>query len=287
IVIPPRSAIPTVSGNSTENPRQFLIRDQEYTETVYAWDGVKLLNGISQFLRGFALEWYCQLRLAHRRPQNWTEFSDLFLIQFNSPVRKALQEQEWHHCFQEEDETINEFLVRLRGLWREQRPKETESDLVKHLFCRMRTELLNMIGISRNASLDEVITEAQQIEDILYRRSQGERLTERIKETETLSKKYDNTYTPGETPSGWNNKLSNYPVNEAEPCEFTNDQNHTTVTPKNRQSVNSPACCSCGGYECPSNYSHIQHDNYRQQQNTSKSKNNRGALDERTRPAPF
>ncbi|CAF0931913.1 unnamed protein product, partial [Adineta ricciae] len=102
IVIPPTSAIPTFSGNSTENPRQFLIRVQEYTETINHWDSQSLLNGISQFLRGAALEWYCQLRISHRRPQTWIEFTNLFLNQFNSPVRRARQEQLWKECRQEE-----------------------------------------------------------------------------------------------------------------------------------------------------------------------------------------
>jgi hypothetical protein len=165
IIVPPASAAPAFHGKHTDSPTQFLIRVQEYAESVHAWDCPTLLNGISQFLRDSALEWYCQLRLSHRRPTTWTEFKDLFLAQFNSPVRKARQEQEWHECKQKENETINEFLVRLRALWREQKPKETETELVKHLFCRMRNDLLNMIGISRNASLDEVITEVQQIED--------------------------------------------------------------------------------------------------------------------------
>ncbi|CAF4881920.1 unnamed protein product [Rotaria sp. Silwood1] len=67
--------------------------------------------------------------MSHRRPQTWTEFTDVFLAQFNSPVRGAKQEQEWHECKQKEDETINEFLVCLRALWKEQKPKETEADL--------------------------------------------------------------------------------------------------------------------------------------------------------------
>jgi hypothetical protein len=45
----------------------------------------------TQFLRESALEWYCQLRMSHSRPHTWTEF-----------------------------------IVRLRTLWREQKPKETE-----------------------------------------------------------------------------------------------------------------------------------------------------------------
>jgi hypothetical protein len=182
IIVPPASAAPAFYGKPNESLTQFLIRVQEYAESVHSWDRTTLVNGISQFLRDSALEWYCQLRLSYRRPNTWTEFEDLFLAQFNSPVRKARQEQEWHECKQKENETINKFLVRLRALWREQKPKETEKDLVKHLFCRMRNDLLNMIGISRNASLDEVITEVQQIEDILYRRAKGERLATKIKQ---------------------------------------------------------------------------------------------------------
>jgi hypothetical protein len=116
IIVPPVSAAPAFYGKHTESPTQFLIRVQEYAESVHSWDRATLVNGISQFLRESALEWYCQLRLSHRRPQTWTEFMDLFLAQFNSPVRKARQEQEWHECKQKENETINEFLVRLRAL---------------------------------------------------------------------------------------------------------------------------------------------------------------------------
>jgi uncharacterized protein YukE len=111
IIVPPSSAAPAFHGKHSENPTQFLIRVQEYAESVHAWDRLTLLNGISQFLRESDLEWYCQLRMSHRRPTTWTEFTDLFLTQFNSPVRKARQEQEWHECKQKENETINEFLV--------------------------------------------------------------------------------------------------------------------------------------------------------------------------------
>jgi hypothetical protein len=88
IIVPPSSAAPAFYGKHAESPTQFLIRVQEYAESVHSWDRSTLVNGISQFLRDAALEWYCQLRLSHRRPQTWTEFTDLFLAQFNSPVRK-------------------------------------------------------------------------------------------------------------------------------------------------------------------------------------------------------
>ena len=160
VVIPPSSAIPVFSGKLSERPNQFLIRVQEYAETVHGWDHLTLLNDISQFLRDTALEWYCQLRISYRRPQTWSEFVNLFPSQFDSPIRSARQEQEWYECKQRENETINAFVVRLRALWVEQKPKETEVDLIRHLFCKMRNDLLGMIGVPRGASLDEIIYEA-------------------------------------------------------------------------------------------------------------------------------
>ncbi len=73
---------------------------KEYAETVNHWNEQSLLNGISQFLRDTALEWYCQLRTSHRRPQTWTDFVAVFLNQFNSPLRRARQEQLWKNCKQ-------------------------------------------------------------------------------------------------------------------------------------------------------------------------------------------
>jgi hypothetical protein len=298
IIVPPSSAAPAFYGKSTESPTQFLIRVQEYAESVHAWDRPTLVNGISQFLRDSALEWYCQLRMSHRRPNTWTEFEDLFLAQFNSPIRKAIQEQEWHECKQKEKETINEFLVRLRALWREQKPKETERDLVKHLFCRMRNDLLNMMGVSRNASLDEVLTEVQQIEDILYRRAKGERLAKQLKQasssiTETTSNKRTNEdYTCRTTArtnredlsNNYIRKARNYQVNEVTP-----GRNRTTAGPNTgRQSESyEDQCYSCGGYghwarDCP-----MQYGTYRQERNKPNSKNVTGALGERTSRAPM
>jgi hypothetical protein len=150
IVVPPTSAIPIFYGKISENPRQFLIRIKEYTKTVNQWDD----NAI---------------------PQSWTEFVDLFLTQFNSPIRRARQEQEWRECKQNENETINQFVVRLRILWCEQKQKETETDLIRHLLCKMRQDLLSMIGVSKCESIDEIVIKAQKIEEILYRRSNHQR----------------------------------------------------------------------------------------------------------------
>ena len=168
------SASPEFYGRYTESPTQFLIRVQEYAQLVHSWDSATLVNGMSRFLRDSALEWYCQLQLSHRLPRTWTEFTDMFLAHFNTPLRQAHQAQQWHACWQGEGEGIDEFLVRLRAIWREHKPKETERDLVKHLFRRMRNDVLSTIEISCNASLDEVVLEVGKIEGVLHRRARKE-----------------------------------------------------------------------------------------------------------------
>ena len=190
--IPPSLVIPTFSGKYSERPNQFLIRVQEYAETVHGWDQTTLLSGISQFLRDTALKWYYQLRAYHRQPETWVEFADTFLSQFNSPIRSALQEQEWYEYKQRENETINEFLVRLRSIWIEQKPKESEVDLVRHLLCKMHSDLLSMRGISRGVSLDEIIFEAQKAEEILYRRNKEKRRFEILKQVSSPVDTVDN-----------------------------------------------------------------------------------------------
>ncbi|CAF2508965.1 unnamed protein product [Rotaria sp. Silwood2] len=159
IMISPSSEAPVFHRKHSESPAQFLIHVQEYVKSVRLYDRLTLVNGISQFLRESALEWYCQLRLSYRQPQTWEEFTELFLAQFNTPIRRARQETEW-----------------------EQKPNETETDLVKHLLCRIRNDLFNMIRISRNASLDEIIAEIQQVEDILYRRAKDEQLSNQLEQ---------------------------------------------------------------------------------------------------------
>ena len=171
VLLPPPAIAPVFHGKSSERPWQFLIRVEEYTETVHMWEEDMLLRGISQFLRDDALEWYCQLRNCHYLPKTWTEFKQIFITQFNSPIRMAQYQQQWNECKQKQEETISEFIVRLRALWVEQFPVETEADLVKHLFCKMRPDILNIMGCPRNTSLQDVLLEAQRVEEILYHRT--------------------------------------------------------------------------------------------------------------------
>ncbi|CAF1547744.1 unnamed protein product, partial [Adineta ricciae] len=167
IVVPPISSFPTFSGKSTDRPRQFLLRVIEYTRTIHKWSINTLLQGISQFLKDAALEWYCQLYNTNSLPETWDEFVTQFLAQFHSPLRIAQQEHEWDECKQQENETINEFVVRLRSLWLEQKPDETEIDFIKHLFCKMRPDMLTLMNANRSQTLSNIITEAQQVEEIL------------------------------------------------------------------------------------------------------------------------
>ena len=171
IVLPPTSSTPTFSGKPTDRPRQFLLRIEEYTQTVNHWSRQTLLRGISQYLRDDALEWYCQLHSLQQLPHTWEEFVTRFLVQFHSPLRAAQQEQAWTTCKQTDNETINQFVVRLRSLWLEQKSDETEADFTKHLFCKMRPDMLSLMNFSHSSSLDAIILEAQKVEEILFLRN--------------------------------------------------------------------------------------------------------------------
>ncbi|CAF4527082.1 unnamed protein product, partial [Rotaria magnacalcarata] len=116
IVLSPISSFPTFSGKPTDQPRQFLLRVVEYVRTINKWSTDTLLQGISQFLKDSALEWYCQLYITNNTPLNWSQFVSRFLAQFHSLIRVAQQEQEWSECKEQDNETINEFVVRLRAI---------------------------------------------------------------------------------------------------------------------------------------------------------------------------
>ncbi|CAF4277430.1 unnamed protein product, partial [Rotaria magnacalcarata] len=106
IVLPPISSFPRFSGKPIERPRQFLLRVVEYAGTINNWSTDTLLQGISQFLKESALEWYCQLYITNNTPLNWSQFVNRFLARFYSPIRVA----------QQDNETINEFVARLQAI---------------------------------------------------------------------------------------------------------------------------------------------------------------------------
>ena len=166
------------SPSSTEHPRQFLLRIEQYTSTVNHWSRDTLLRGISQFLKDDALEWYCQLYHTNALPTDWSDFCICFLTQFHSPIRIAQQEQACIECKQYDNETINQFVVRLRSLWFEQKPHEHESDSIKHLFCKTHPDVLNLMNLPRSTSLDTIIREAQNVEEILFLRHKEQRQRE-------------------------------------------------------------------------------------------------------------
>jgi len=304
IVIPPSTAVPTFHGKHSERPNQFLIRVQEYAETIHGWNRAMLLHGISQFLRDTALDWYCQLRTSHRRPKIWAEFVDLFLSQFNSPIRSARQEHEWYECKQMQNETINEFLVRLRAIWTEQKPKETEVDLIRHLLCKMRTDLLSMIGVPLGASLDEIIMEAQKVEEILYRRAKAQRRTEYQKQVllqgdissyiksddgEDINQRKTHQRTKAGYPA--NNRTETFKEtrndttnrwNTSNPSQYSNYNALMSTDHRQIQQLNSIKCNSCGIFghftkNCPNSYA----DMYQQREAQPYQKNEDRALRQR------
>ncbi|CAF3775132.1 unnamed protein product [Rotaria sp. Silwood1] len=196
LVLPPISSLPTFSGKSTERPRQFLLRVEEYARTVNNWSNDTLLRGISQFLKDEAFEWYCQLYHTNNKPTDWNQFVVRFLTQFHSPIRAAQQEQAWLDCKQQENETINQFVVRLRSIWLEEKPNEDDSNFTKHLFCKMRPDILTLMNVSRTSSLDSIITEAQQAEEILFLRNKEQRQRDLLKSKPAYYQNHSNTGTP-------------------------------------------------------------------------------------------
>ena len=199
--MPPATSIPTFSGKSIENPRQFLLRIEQYTCTVNNWFRNTLLRGIFQLLKDDALEWYGQLYHTNTLPNNWSDFSTRFLTQFYSPIRIAQQEQVWIECKQYDDETINQFVVRLRSLWLEQKSDEHESDFIKHLFCKMRPDILNLMNLPRSSSLDTIIREAQNVEEILFLRHKEQRQREFQKSNLFTNTNYSSSLSKVVTPS--------------------------------------------------------------------------------------
>ncbi|CAF4495319.1 unnamed protein product, partial [Rotaria magnacalcarata] len=125
--------------------------------------------------------------ITNNTPLNWSQFVSRFLAKFHSPIRVAQQEHEWSECKQKDNETINEFVVRLRAIWLEQRVDAQEANLIKHLFCKMRPDMLNLMNVSRSSTLNEIITEAQHVEEILYLRNKEFRLRQNTRNKPSIN----------------------------------------------------------------------------------------------------
>lgn len=259
IVLPPTTSVPTFSGRPTEYPRQFLLRIEEYTRTVNQWSQETLLRGISQFLKDDALEWYCQLYHINAVPLDWNDFRRRFLAQFYSPIRVAQQEQAWIECKQTENETINQFIVRLRSLWLEQKPHEDESDFIKHLFCKMRPDMLNLMNFSRSCSLDAIIREAQKAEEILFLRNKEQRQRDVPRPKQSSNTNYFSsqpTFFPMSSKRKTNNisALMETPTHSRTPSQYTRPSPPSHLhAPRN--SITCWRCYETGHYstECPLN----------------------------------
>ena len=170
IIIQPPTPAPSFSGSDDDKPRPFLLQLHQYTSSSYGWDKEMLFQNIGQFLKGTALEWYTQISTSISPPTHWDTFQTLFLQQFSSPLRLAQIEQQWKKCTQKSNESINEFLVRLRSLWSEHKPREREQDLVRHLFAKIRPELVPLIGVLSDPTLENFLDRARQAEVIEFSR---------------------------------------------------------------------------------------------------------------------
>jgi Retrotransposon gag protein len=237
IVLQSNAPPPTFSGKSAEHPRQFLLLLEQHAKTVNHWSRSTLLQGISQFLTKEALEWYCQLRHSPEMPQDWDDFSELFLNQFHSPLRAAQQKEEWVACKQEEDETINHFSVRLRSIFDEQNPTGTHEQFKQHLFIKMRPDMLALLSYTRSSTLRNVMLEAQKLEQLLYGRNkeQYEREIQLIKPASSAN--HFRFTVPATTP-------------DAPPTRPTKDRTRPNQTTKYTPLLSQPTSASVTCWRC-------------------------------------
>ena len=191
-LMPSTITTPIFHGYPSELPRQFLKVIKKFTETVYKWEEDQLIHGMFHFLQDLALDWYYQLRARHL-PKTWDEFKEVFIAQFDSPLRRAQRERQWKDCIQTNEETIRQFIVRLSPLWEEQFPQETEADLVHHLLCKIRFDILSIIGCPTNAPLQEVLLQAESVEQLLRLRAQQNNLLDQSVNKPMTNHKTTNT----------------------------------------------------------------------------------------------
>ncbi len=165
----------------------------------------------------------------------------------------------------------------------------------------MRNNLLTMIGVSRCGSLDEIIVEAQKIEEILYQRSKQQRQANNIKqetlpynttatsvyddehgEVQAVSAYQTNRYSNSYTRKNYNTQNS---VSDRNSPTYTNYSAYSTTNRRYAQPLDEIKCYACGmkGHirrNCPGQYSSYQ------QQSRNTSKNGNGAQVGRDYDAP-
>lgn len=291
IVMPPAESIPTFHGNISDSPRQFLIQLREYAETTNHWDEQSLLKGISQFLRGTALEWYCHLRTSKHRPQTWVDFTDVFLDQFNSPLLQARQEQLWKECKQEKMETINAFVVRLRTLWREVKPDETENDLGRHLKRKIRDDIAVMMGVPRGETLEEIIKEARKAEEAVLQRAKEKRecrsFTQELHHYNANSTPVENEEEQYEVQAISAQQTKQYHNSYTKRPQYTNYSSQRTTYRRDPHSNYDIKCYACGLKGHTRNHCPNQYNGHQRQDSRYYPKNGKGARAGRDRGAPM
>ena len=288
-VTAPSSTVPIFHGKSSEHPKQFLIRIKEYAKAVTHWDDDELLSGISQFFLDTALDWYCQLRENNGRPDTWAEFEIVFLRQFNSPMHQNQRIQEWRECVQGDRENISDFAVRLRNIWSQVKPKQTEEKFLYHLARKIRSELVETITLSRATTTDGIIADVQKMEQVFSDRNLQQDIIEAIEPVEVRSAKPRPMYhaIPSSSRTSNNRQTNNYRNNQ-------NKSRHTNYTPNSWKNTNTSQpsdriyCFGCGETGHLKPYCPYQHDSQQyHQQGSNYPKNTSGARVGRDNDAPM
>ncbi|CAF1530399.1 unnamed protein product [Didymodactylos carnosus] len=172
-------------GTTKEAPGRFIIEYQQKAKTAYGWSDQATLNGISHWLTGAAAEWCQQLVQSDELPATWGEFVKLFQARFQSPERTEALKIKRNRCMQQSDESVADFYQRYKGLALEIDPKISEKTLKRHLFPKLRLDILQLMGgvDADKLALPDLMRRAAKVElHILQRKKGGQQRTGELAE---------------------------------------------------------------------------------------------------------
>ncbi|CAF0842015.1 unnamed protein product [Didymodactylos carnosus] len=155
------------AGTTKEALRRFILEYQQKAKSAYGWDNETILNSISHWLTDAAAEWYQQLIQSNELPKSWNAFAKL-LARFSSPERKEALKIQRNQCRQGPNESVADFYQRYKGLALEIDPRISELQLRKHLFRKLRSEVITLMGVEADElSIPRMMKRAEKVELLL------------------------------------------------------------------------------------------------------------------------
>ena len=144
----PLSTLPNFHGLSTEDPDEFLFefdilcRSYDYTTTA------QKLKLFPATLKGNALRWF--MSLGGENISTWVQMRQIFLNKYQDYCRTRERREELFKMSQKEDETLEDFVERLRYNLQRSGHLDVNKDILKTSLLKGVREdclyMLNMLG---------------------------------------------------------------------------------------------------------------------------------------------